>query len=61
MYADPTRIRNNEITIRLSDRENALIDALVEFTGGQRAAIIRELLMEQVRLHSQPQDRRNQG
>ncbi|MHB8915798.1 MAG: hypothetical protein ACYC4K_08300 [Thiobacillus sp.] len=49
MYADPTRIRAHELKIRLNDSEAKLLDALVEYTGDQRAVIAREMLLAHVR------------
>lgn len=48
MYADPGKIRSHVVKIRLSDRENELIDAFVGYTGEQKAVLIRELVMEAV-------------
>lgn len=50
MYADPTKIRAHVIKLRLNDAESALIDALVGYTGEQKAALLRDMLLEQARL-----------
>lgn len=50
MYADPSLIRNNRINLRLNDVEADLLDAVTNFTGQQKGALIRELLLEQARL-----------
>jgi gamma-glutamylcyclotransferase (GGCT)/AIG2-like uncharacterized protein YtfP len=47
MYADPAKIRSHVVKIRLSDEEHRLIQALVDYTGEQRAALIRDLVLEQ--------------
>ena len=47
MYRDRTLVRDHLIKLRLSDREMEIIDALVEQTGAQKAALIRELLMKE--------------
>lgn len=47
MYSDPSLIREHVVKIRLNDREAALVDALVNYTGQQKAALLRELLLEQ--------------
>ena len=47
MYHDRALVRDHLIKLRLSDREMALIDELVRQTGAQKAALIRELLMQQ--------------
>lgn len=47
MYRDRTLVRDHLIKLRLSDREMEIIDQLVEQTGAQKAALIRELLMKE--------------
>lgn len=47
MYHDRTLVRDHLIKLRLSDRENQMIEELVRQTGGQKAALIRDLLMAQ--------------
>jgi hypothetical protein len=47
MYADPAKIRSHVVKIRLSEEEHRLIQALVDYTGEQRAALIRDLVLEQ--------------
>lgn len=47
MYQDPTKLRSNIIKIRLNDAEAALIDALVGYTGEQKASLLREMLLDQ--------------
>lgn len=46
MYADPRHIRNNEVKLRFNDREAKLIEAVANFSGQQRAVLLRELVME---------------
>lgn len=48
MYSDPKNIRNNPVKVRFSEKEEALIDAFVAYNGGQKAALIRELVMSQI-------------
>lgn len=50
MYADPSLIRDHVVKIRLNDQEAALIDAWVNYTGQQKAALLREMLLEQATL-----------
>jgi hypothetical protein len=50
MYADPSKIRDNVVKVRLNDAEAQLLDALVTYTGEQKASLIRELLLEQARV-----------
>lgn len=50
MYTDPSKIRDNVVKIRLNDSEETLIDALVAYTGEQKATLLREMLLEQARV-----------
>ena len=50
MYADPSKIRDNVVKVRLNDAESQLLDALVAYTGEQKASLIREMLLEQARV-----------
>jgi hypothetical protein len=50
MYADPSLIRDNPVRVNFNDAEAELIDALVKYTGQQRAVLIRELILEQAKL-----------
>jgi hypothetical protein len=47
MYADPTKIRSHIVKIRFSQEEHELIQALVNYAGEQRAALLREMILEQ--------------
>lgn len=47
MYADPKRVRDNRVTIRLDDYEHALVMALANYQGDQPATLVRELLMRE--------------
>lgn len=46
MYTDPTRIRGHVVKVRLNDEEAKLIQALTDFTGEQKATLIRDLVLE---------------
>lgn len=46
MYADPSKIRAKVVKVYLNDNEHALIDAFVNYTGQQKAPLVRELLLE---------------
>jgi len=46
MYADPALIRDHVVKLRLNDAEAALVDALVNYTGQQKAPFLRELLLD---------------
>jgi hypothetical protein len=50
MYADPALIREHVVKLRLNDSEADLIEALVNYTGQQKAPLLRDLLLEQARL-----------
>lgn len=50
MYADPSQIRQHTIKLSFNELENDLIQAWVNYAGGQKAALIRELVLEQARL-----------
>lgn len=47
MYSDPALIREHVVKIRLNDIEAELIDALVNYTGQQKAPLLRDLLLDQ--------------
>jgi len=47
MYVDPTKLRSHVVKLRFSDEEHALIDALTNYTGEQKAVLLRELILEQ--------------
>ena len=50
MYTDPSLIRDHVVKLRLNDQESALIDAWVNYTGQQKATLLREMLLEQATL-----------
>jgi len=50
MYSDPSLIRDHVVKIRLNDLENDLLTAWVNYTGQQKAALLREMLLEQAQL-----------
>ena len=50
MYADPSLIREHVVKLRLNEPEAELIDALVNYTGQQKAPLLRDLLLEQARM-----------
>ena len=50
MYADPALIRKHTVKLSFNDLEEDLIQAWVNYHGGQKAAFIRELILEQARL-----------
>lgn len=46
MYSDPSLIRRHIVKLSLSDRESALLEALCNYTGEQKAVVLREMLMQ---------------
>ncbi len=50
MYSDPSLLREHTVKLSFNDREAALINAWVDYTGQQKAALLREMLLEQARL-----------
>lgn len=50
MYADPALIRDKTVKLSFNDLEDDLIQAWVNYHGSQKAAFIRELVLEQARL-----------
>lgn len=49
MYGDPALIRKHTVKISLNDNEADLINALVRFTGEEKAAFIRELILQRAK------------
>ncbi|WP_110709255.1 hypothetical protein [Salinicola sp. CR57] len=45
MYQDNRRRRNNRIGINLDEYEDGLIEALAAYTGVEKAALVREMVM----------------
>ncbi len=50
MYADPSQIRTNTVKLSFNELESDLIQAWVNYHGAQKAAFIRDLVLEQARL-----------
>lgn len=50
MYADPSQIRDKTVKLSFNDLEDNLIQAWVNYHGSQKAAFIRDLVLEQARL-----------
>lgn len=50
MYADPSQIRDKNVKLSFNEVEDNLIQAWVDYHGGQKAPFIRELVLEQARL-----------
>lgn len=47
MYMDPTKIRSHTVKLRLNDDEHKLIESMVKKNGGQKAVLLRDILLEQ--------------
>lgn len=50
MYTDPSLIREHVVKLSFNEREAELINAWVNYTGQQKAAFLREMLLSQARL-----------
>ncbi len=48
MYADPALIRKNRVTLYLNDEEAELIEATKNYLGGEKAPMLREMLMASI-------------
>jgi hypothetical protein len=46
MYGDPSLIRKHRVMLALNDNEAALVDAYCQYTGEQKAALIRTLILD---------------
>lgn len=46
MYADPALVRENFVKVSLNDLEDDLITAWCNYRGGQKAVLIRELVLD---------------
>ena len=46
MYSDPALIRKHTVKLSFNDNEAALVDALVRYTGEEKAAFIRGLILQ---------------
>ena len=49
-YTDPSLIREHVVKIRLNDREADLINAWVNYSGEQKAVLLREMLLKQAQV-----------
>jgi hypothetical protein len=49
-YTDPTNVRTHLVKLRFNDREAELINAWANYTGQQKAVLLREMLLEQAQL-----------
>lgn len=49
MYRDPSKLRAHVVKVRLSVAEDRLLEALADYTGEQKAVLIRDLVLSQAR------------
>lgn len=61
MYADPARIRKHFVKVSMDDAENAVIEALIKFTGDVKAPLVRDLALERAREIIASMDGANEG
>nr|WP_290693747.1 hypothetical protein [Halomonas sp. UBA3074] len=47
MYQDPKRVRTRYSALNLDQYEAQLIDALVDYTGIERASLLRQLVLKE--------------
>lgn len=47
MYQDPKRVRRPYARINLDEYEARLIDAMVDYTGIERAVLLRQLVLKE--------------
>lgn len=46
MYSDPSLIRKHRVTLYLNDAEAELVEATNNYLGGEKAPLLRELLIQ---------------
>jgi hypothetical protein len=61
MYTDPSLVREHVVKLSFNEREAELINAWVNYTGQQKAAFLREMLLEQARLDLEAQMAGSEG
>jgi predicted DNA-binding protein len=49
MYRDPSLLRSHVVKLRFSKEEDRLLEALADYTGEQKAVLVRELVLERAR------------
>jgi len=49
MYSDIALIRRHRVNLSFNDREAKLIESLCDFTGQEKAAFLRELILDRVK------------
>jgi hypothetical protein len=61
MYQDPTLLRKHVVKIRLSDAEADIVNAITNYTGEQKATLLRELILERAAEILSPSTRTNEA
>ena len=46
MYSDPSLIRRHTVKLSFNEREAALVEALSNYTGEEKAALLRSLILD---------------
>lgn len=46
MYSDPSLIRKHRVALAFNDNEAALVDAYCRYTGEEKAAFLRALILD---------------
>jgi hypothetical protein len=46
MYSDPALIRRHTVKLSFNEREAALVNALSDYTGEEKAALLRSLILD---------------
>lgn len=49
MYRDPARLRTQVVKVRFSREEDRLLEALADYTGEQKAVLVRDLILAEAR------------
>ena len=49
MYTDPSLIREHVVKLSFNDREHELVTAWVNYSGEQKAAFLRKIVLDQAR------------
>lgn len=60
-YSDPSLIREHVVKLSFNEREAELINAWVNYTGQQKAAFLREMLLAQAQLEIDASLSTNEG
>ncbi len=61
MYSDPSLIREHVVKLSFNEREADLVNAWVNYSGQQKAAFLREMILTQARLELEASMAASQG